>query len=94
MPGWRAGYRYDRLEHGTVTSGIVENALGPAAADLPLLLSDYKPTRNTLMVDYSPSEFSRIRLQYASDKSIQGVSDHQLVLQYIHSLGAHGAHRF
>lgn len=94
MPHWRAGYRYDRLDHGTVTSGIVENGLGPTAADLPLLLSDYNPTRNTLMVDYSPTEFSRIRLQYALDKSTQGVTDRQLVLQYLHSLGAHGAHRF
>jgi hypothetical protein len=94
MPRWRAGYRYDRLDHGTVTSGIVDNGLGPSAADLGLLLADYNPTRNTLMVDYSPTEFSRLRLQFAVDKSIQGVTDRQLVLQYIHSLGAHGAHRF
>lgn len=94
MPRWRAGYRYDRLDHGTVTSGIVDNGLGPSAADLGLLLADYNPTRSTLMVDYSPTEFSRLRLQLALDKSIQGVTDRQLVLQYIHSLGAHGAHRF
>jgi hypothetical protein len=61
---------------------------------LGLLLADYNPTRSTLMVDYSPTEFSRLRLQLALDKSIQGVTDRQLVLQYIHSLGAHGAHRF
>jgi hypothetical protein len=89
MPRWRAGYRHDRLDHGTVT-----NALGLTQADAPLLLTDYNPTRNTLMVDFSPTEFSRIRLQYALDKSVQGATDHQLVLQYIHSLGAHGAHRF
>lgn len=94
MPHWRAGYRYDRLDHGTVRSDIVENGLGPTAADLALLLSEHNPARNTLMVDYSPTEFSRIRLQYALDKSAQGVTDRQLLLQYIHSLGAHGAHRF
>lgn len=94
MPRWRVGYRHDRLSHGTVENGIVSNGLGPTAADFPLLMTDYNPTRNTAMVDWSPSEFSRLRLQYAVDKSRIGVTDNQLVLQYIHSLGAHGAHRF
>jgi hypothetical protein len=35
-----------------------------------------------------------LRLQYASDRSRVGVTDHQLLLQYIVSLGAHAAHRF
>ena len=94
MPRWRAGYRYDRLSHGTIDNGIVSNGLGPTAADFPLLMVDYNPTRNSAMIDWSPSEFSRLRLQYAVDKSRIGVTDNQLVLQYIHSLGAHGAHRF
>jgi len=94
MPRWRAGYRYDRLNHGTVANGIVGNGLGPTAADFPLLMSDYNPTRNTLMLDFSPSEFSRFRLQVASDKSREGVTDNQVLLQYIVSLGAHGAHKF
>ena len=89
MPQWRAGYRYDRLSHGSVTNGI-----GLTAADSPLLLTDYNPTRNALMLDWSPTEFSRIRLQLASDKSRFGVTDRQLLLQYIYSLGAHGAHTF
>ena len=33
-PRWRAGYRYDRLSHGTVNNGIVANGLGPRAARL------------------------------------------------------------
>jgi hypothetical protein len=94
MPQWRVGYRYDRLDHGTVENGIVANGLGPTAADFPLLLTDYNPTRNTAMVDWSPTEFSRWRVQYAVDKSRVGVSDNQLLLQYILSLGAHGAHKF
>jgi hypothetical protein len=89
MPRWRVGYRHDRLDHGSVT-----NALGLAETDAPLLLTDYNPARNTLMVDYSPTEFSRFRVQLAQDKSMPGVTDRQLLLQYIHSLGAHGAHRF
>jgi len=89
MPQWRVGYRYDQLSHGTVS-----NSLGLTAADSPLLLTDYNPERNTLMVDWSPTEFSRIRLQLASDKSRFGVTDRQALLQYIYSLGAHGAHTF
>ncbi len=89
MPQWRVGYRYDQLSHGTVSNG-----LGLTAADSPLLLTDYNPKRNTLMVDWSPTEFSRIRLQLASDKSRFGMTDNQVLLQYIYSLGAHGAHTF
>jgi hypothetical protein len=94
LPRWRAGYRYDRLNHGTVENGIVTNGLGPTAADFPLLMTDYNPTRHAIMLDFSPSEFSRFRLQLAADKSRQGVTDNQLLLQYILSLGAHGAHKF
>jgi hypothetical protein len=94
LPQWRAGYRYDRLDHGTVTNGIVDNGLGPTAADFPLLMTDHNPSRNTVMVDWSPTEFSRVRLQLAQDKSRAGVTDDQVVLQYILSLGAHGAHMF
>jgi hypothetical protein len=89
MPQWRAGYRYDQLSHGNVSNG-----LGLSAADSPLLLTDYNPKRNTLMLDWSPTEFSRIRLQFAADKSRVGMTDNQVLLQYIYSLGAHGAHTF
>lgn len=93
MPRWRAGYRYDALKHGTVNNGIVNTGLGPTAADFPLL-APYDPSRNTVMLDFSPSEFSRLRLQLAQDKSRQGVNDTQIILQYLHSLGPHGAHKF
>jgi hypothetical protein len=87
MPRWRAGYRYDRLSHGTVSSDLTQS-------QAPLLLTDYNPTRNSVMVDWSATEFSRIRLQLASDKSRVGVTDNQVLVQYIFSLGAHGAHTF
>lgn len=90
MPRWRAGYRYDRLSHGSVTNGVP----GLTAADFPLLMTAHDPSRSSLMVDWSPTEFSRLRLQLAADKSRVGVTDNQVALQYIHSLGAHGAHRF
>ena len=46
------------------------------------------------MFDYSPSEFSRLRLQLAQDNSREGLSDNQFFVQYVMSLGAHGAHNF
>ena len=92
-PRWRVGYRYDTLRYGTVNNGIVNNTLGPTAADFPLL-ANHSPTRNTVMLDWSPTEFSRIRLQLASDKSRLGVTDNQVFVQYLYSLGAHGAHKF
>jgi hypothetical protein len=45
------------------------------------------------MVDFSNSEFARVRLQVALDKS-QPQEDKQLTLQYVMSIGAHGAHQF
>ena len=88
VPLWRVGYRYDRLNSGTTSFSAPLNA-----ADFPILAA-YNPTKQTVMVDWSPSEFSRIRLQAASDKSRSDVTDHQIFLQYIVSLGAHGAHKF
>lgn len=92
-PQWRVGYRYDRLNYNSLNNGIVNNGLGPAAADFPVL-ANHRPTRNTLMLDWSPTEFSRIRLQYAADKSRLGLTDNQFIVQYIYSMGAHGAHKF
>ena len=84
MPQWRAGYRYDRLDSG---SASVDTTLFP-------ILAPYNPKKHTAMVDWSPSEFSRVRLQLARDYSRQNEPDNQLFLQYILSLGAHGAHTF
>jgi len=87
LPHWRSGLRYDRLDPGVAQIG---------AANAANLISDYAytPTRTTLMVDYSPSEFSRLRVQLAHDQSRQGISDNQFFVQYIMSLGAHGAHSY
>ena len=87
MPRWRTGLRYDRLDPGDAQVGAL-NA-GNVISDYA-----YTPTRTSLMLDYSPSEFSRLRLQLARDNSRQGLADNQLFLQYIMSLGAHGAHQY
>ena len=46
------------------------------------------------MVDFSESEFARIRLQFAQDRTRQGFVDNQFLLQYQTALGAHGAHAY
>lgn len=92
MPHWRIGYRYDRLDAGTPEIGLVSNGT-LALADFPTLVN-YRPKRNTVMLDWTPSEFSRLRLQLARDQSRPDATDNQLWLQYIVSLGAHGAHNF
>jgi hypothetical protein len=45
------------------------------------------------MLDYSRSEFSRLRFQVANLDNGQ-TSDSQVMIQYIMSIGAHGAHQF
>jgi len=84
-PNWRAGLRYEQLDSGT-------RDFGANAANL--LVESYRPKRASVMVDYSWSEFSRLRLQFAQDKSMVGLTDNQVSLQYVMSLGAHGAHKF
>jgi hypothetical protein len=85
MPGWRVGLRHDRLSSGTVD--LHSNAAN-------IVSTDYNPQRNSLMLDWSPSEFSRWRIQLSHDQAREGLSDRQLFLQYQMSLGAHGAHSY
>ncbi len=85
MPRWRIGLRTEQLNAGTPEYGLNADAFAVDA---------YRPHKNTLMVDFNPSEFSRVRLQVAQDRSRQDVTDNQLFLQYQMSLGAHGAHSY
>jgi hypothetical protein len=85
MPHWRVGLRTERLNPGNPNFGI----------NTALLSGDgFHPHKNSVMVDYSPSEFSRVRLQLARDNARDGRADNQLFIQYQMSLGAHGAHSF
>jgi hypothetical protein len=86
MPHWRVGLRYDRLNNDRLDYG---------ANNVNLPQTDYHPSKWSLMTDYAPSEFSLFRLQLARDHSTQGNLDNsQISLQYIYSLGPHGAHKF
>ena len=86
-PRWRSGLRFDRLSSdntGSNTTALDEAGL--------LELGD-SPHAWSWMLEWLPSEFSRIRLQYTADDT--GLAtDHQLYMQYSHSLGAHGAHAY
>ncbi|HET9047160.1 MAG TPA: TonB-dependent receptor, partial [Casimicrobiaceae bacterium] len=85
LPMWRVGLRYDRLNQGTPDYG----------ANAAFLATDpFSPQRATAMLDWTPSEFSRFRMQYAQSKERPGFTDNQFFLQYILTLGAHGAHKF
>lgn len=85
IPAWRVGLRYDRLDIGNVDA---------ASNDVNLFLPAFSPSRSTLMLDWSPSEFSRVRLQFANDRARYGLTDNQFTIQYQMSLGAHGAHGY
>jgi Putative beta-barrel porin-2, OmpL-like. bbp2 len=87
IPQWRVGLRYDQLDQGSLDAG-------PIAAAGGVTKPDFTPRRYSAMLDWNPSEFSRVRLQYNQDKSQMGLTDNQFFLQYIFSLGAHGAHKF
>src|SRR5258706_8851 len=74
MPYCRVGARYDRLDSGHVDYGANATYLDSPA---------FHPERYTLMVDWTPSEFSRVRLQWAQSKTQAGINDNELFLQYI-----------
>ena len=84
-PRWRIGARYSKL-----------NA-ADAPASLASALEDWgthDPKAYAVMMDWTNSEFSRIRLQYNREELADGQDDSQTVLQYVMSLGAHGAHKY
>ena len=84
-PMWRVGLRTERLDPGHASYGDNSRLLNSIS---------YHPTKNSIMFDYSESEFARVRLQFAQDRTRQGFVDNQFMLQYQTSLGAHGAHAY
>lgn len=86
-PRWRVGIRHDRLNINN--KGSDQNVLEEAE----LIASSHTPQRNSIMLDYSPREYSRLRLQFNRDERTQEADD-QIILQYSHSFGSHGAHAF
>jgi len=83
-PRWRVGARYDSLDSGTPHYTLAPDGLLSAS-----------PDRVSLMLDWNPSEFSRLRAQYDwDDARDDGDTDRILRLQYLYGIGAHGAHKY
>jgi hypothetical protein len=85
MPAWRVGARYDWLNPGSVDYGSNGAYFGSAS---------FNPQRTAVMVDWTPSEFSRFRVQFQQAKLRPDFTDNEVFVQYILTLGAHGAHNF
>jgi hypothetical protein len=87
---WEIGIRYDLLMQNDVIVGGVDRHM---PSNLP---------RYSAMIEYSPTEFSRFRLQFDRDKTKYvpipgGLSPQpytQIILQANLTIGAHGAHAF
>jgi hypothetical protein len=84
MPRWRVGLRYDALWGSNDVDGLPATSLDLDGRD---------PQRASAMLDYSHSEFSRLRLQLNQEWGGRD-SETAVFLQYIMSLGSHGAHEF
>ena len=82
---WRIGARYDVLDllkKDFILSGS-QQSLGK------------QPWRATGALEFNPSEFTRIRLQYTRDESSRdGQTNNELYLQMLLGIGAHAAHSF
>ena len=85
MPQWRVGLRYDRMTSDNTVAGLYQ--------PMQLQANGYTPHRESAMVDFSNSEFSRIRLQFNRDQSGPKAYN-EVFLQYIVAMGAHPAHTF
>ena len=84
---YRAGVRYSDLNQNDVTVN------GNAKAQLDDMYVA------SAMLEYNPSEFSRLRLQYNYNSSLyneEGEKNNkkEVVLQFNYAIGAHGAHAF
>ncbi len=86
-PRWRTGVRYARLwsDNRSDQAELLHEA---GLEDADNALEHY-----SLMLDFATSEFSRLRLQYSLDDTRDDAQS-QWFLQYVMTLGAHGAHRF
>jgi len=83
---WRVGIQYNLINKNTVKVDSVKE-------ELPKNLPAYYA-----MVEYGPTEFSRIRLQFGENRAFykDGVRKpvKEVILQFNFAIGAHGAHPF
>lgn len=96
MPKWRAGVRFDQISSDNTITNFVDNGIDADefGEESGLGTADHDPESVSLMVDYSNSEFSRLRFQVSDVELQKGNNENIYSVQYIMSLGAHGAHKF
>ena len=86
LPRWQLALRYDALGMTNRVSGVLDEAFGSSH-------------RWSLVLSWTPTEFSRFRLQGSRADLLEDGDGNREVfnyiyLQYLISLGSHGAHRF
>lgn len=92
---WRIGLRYDQLKADNVISDFVNGGIDEEEfLEESGLGEEGTPEKTSLMIDYSPSHFSRLRFQYSQLDNGHDETNDIITLQYIMSLGSHGAHTF
>ncbi|TAL37055.1 MAG: hypothetical protein EPN93_06405 [Spirochaetes bacterium] len=85
---WRTGYRFDLLDTN-------KEKIGGVSSKLPENLM-----RHTAMIEFVPTEFSRIRLQGSHDRSgyldgaAKRTTNDEVFLAFTMAIGAHGAHSY
>lgn len=85
-PRWRGGLRWEQV--GLTNESELPDGTSQSFDD---------STRLSAMLDFSPSEFSRLRLQVARGEYATEDGDEevwQVSIQWMISLGSHGAHKF
>lgn len=83
--GWRTGYRYAQL---TPESVIPAGLIGTLVDGMGL-----NPKTHSFMIDWSRNEFSTLRIQFTRENS-RFLTDNRFFIQFIMSIGAHGAHNY
>jgi hypothetical protein len=85
LPRWTVGLRFD-------TIGLTNEVSGGGQSE------SFSPSRRySADLTFNPTEFSRLRVQYArGDFAVGGAREsyNQVYVQFQMSLGAHGAHKF
>jgi len=81
---WRVGLRTSQLNSDDLPVQFNDSFLDEL---------DHSPTQHSLMLDWSNSEFSRIRLQF-DNNDLNGEQNNVWMLQYIAAFGAHSVHGF
>jgi hypothetical protein len=95
MPAWRVGLRYDHLEaNNSITNFVAAGIDEEEFLEESSLGTADDPNKSSVMLDYSPSHFSRIRLQYSQLDNGHDETNDIFTLQYTVSLGSHGSHTF